>query len=510
MAPATITEAVVLRSFAFGEADRVLHVYTQVSGRLGVVAKGVRRTKSRFGGRLEPFSHVELSIHRGRGELGTVTGASLVRSHDAIRTDPYRLRAGLVGLEAMLRLYTEEERSDRAFLALTRFLEALDERDAQPGRKPALDPLVLSFQLKLLWLSGFLPHLGSCVECGAEEGLVAFLPSAGGAVCAACDPGGIELSPEGLRGIAGLLGSPIADAPAVGLGDRAAREVLAVVTSSYEHHGGFRLRTPRRSGTLALRASAPGPGRRAPMAGTFARSADVPDAGSCGGEADTEGGGLQGCAPPAGRGSERRIPQQRNPACEQTSETFEHVLERALGDQLVGELVAAGPDLAAHDAVLGEAVLADPVEARGVDVDRDRGLAELVADAMDVSRASLARVTRAKVELDVVAAVDEQVLPNAARGAAERDTRDVVVVEPRSLAGHPRQHPCVDVLVLVEELVSALIRIHTDERLPDVRALEDVDRQLLELVGREKAIVRDEIAQRRERRREEGFRHLPR
>jgi DNA repair protein RecO (recombination protein O) len=242
VAPPTITEAVVLRSFAFGEADRVLHVYTQSSGRLGVVAKGVRRTKSRFGGRLEPFSHVELSIHRGRGELGTVTGASLVRSHDAIRTDPYRLRAGLVGLEAMLRLFTEEERSDRAFLALTRFLEALDERAAPPGRKPVLDPLVLSFQLKLLWLSGFLPHLGSCVECGAEEGLVAFLPSAGGAVCAACDPGGIELSSEGLRGLADLLRAPIADAPALGLGERGAREVLAVLTSSYEHHGGFRLR----------------------------------------------------------------------------------------------------------------------------------------------------------------------------------------------------------------------------------------------------------------------------
>ena len=233
----------MLRSFAFGEADRVLHVYTQASGRLGVVAKGVRRTKSRFGGRLEPFSHVELSVHRGRGELGTVTGASLVRSHDAIRTDPYRLGVGLVGLEAMLRLFTEEERSDRAFLALTRFLDALDARDPQPARRPAFDPLVLSFQLKLLWVSGFLPHLGSCVECGAEDGLVAFLPSAGGAVCAACDHGAIELSPEGLRGLADLLGAPIADAPTLRLGDRAAQDALAVVTSSYEHHGGFRLRT---------------------------------------------------------------------------------------------------------------------------------------------------------------------------------------------------------------------------------------------------------------------------
>ena len=243
MAASTITEAVVLRSFAFGEADRVLHVYTAASGRLGAVAKGVRRTKSRFGGRLEPFSHVELGLHRGRGELGTVTGASLVRSHDRIRSDGYRLQVGMVGLEAMLKLYTEEEQNDRAFLALTRFLDALDEREPQRGRRPALDPLVLSFQLKLLWLSGFLPHLETCVECGGDDELVAFMPSAGGAVCAACDRGGHRALPEGRRAVLELLGAPIADALGLDIGDRAARDVLAVVVSSYEHHGGFRLRT---------------------------------------------------------------------------------------------------------------------------------------------------------------------------------------------------------------------------------------------------------------------------
>ena len=237
------TEAVVLRSFAFGEADRVLHLYTAAHGRLGAVAKGVRKTKSRFGGRLEPFSHVELVLHRGRGELLTVTGASLIRPHDRIRVDSYRLQVGLVGLEAMLKLFTEEERNERAFLALTRFLDAADVVERPATGRAAIDPVVLSFQLKLLWVSGFLPHLGSCVECGAEEGLVAFLPSASGAVCAACDPGGIGLSPGGLNGIAALLGAPIADARAQGLGDRAAREAHAVVTASYEQHGGFRLRT---------------------------------------------------------------------------------------------------------------------------------------------------------------------------------------------------------------------------------------------------------------------------
>ena len=243
MARTSTTEAVVLRSFRLGEADRVLHLYTEEHGRLGAVAKGVRKTKSRFGGRLEPFSHVELTLHQGRGELQTVTGASLVRSHDRARSDSYRLQVGLVGLEAMLRLFTEQERNERAFLALTRFLDALDVVVSAGSSRPALDPVALSFQLKLLWLSGYLPHLDACVECGAAEGLVAYLPAAGGAVCAPCDPGGIALSPEGLRGIAALVRTPIAGAAAAGLTARAAREALAVVTASYEFHGGFRLRT---------------------------------------------------------------------------------------------------------------------------------------------------------------------------------------------------------------------------------------------------------------------------
>lgn len=233
----------MLRSFRLGEADRVLHLYTAAQGRVGAVAKGVRKTRSRFGARLEPFSHVELVLHRGRGELQTVTGASLVRSHDRIRSDGYRLQVGTIGLEAMLKLYTEEERNERAFLALTRFLDALDEVPPRTPARPTLEPVVLSFQLKLLWLSGYLPHLDACVECGATDDLVAYLPAAGGAVCASCDPGGIRLSPAGIRGIAALLRRPIAEAAAAGLDERAARDALAVVTGSYEHHGGFRLRS---------------------------------------------------------------------------------------------------------------------------------------------------------------------------------------------------------------------------------------------------------------------------
>jgi DNA repair protein RecO (recombination protein O) len=239
------TEAVVLRSFRFGEADRVLHLYTLDRGRVGAVAKGVRRTKSRFGARLEPLSHVELMLHEGRGELQTVTGAELIQSHSAAREDSYRLGIGLVGAEAMLRLYPEQEANTRAFHALARFLELLDGIEGGQAARPALDPLALSFQLKLLWLSGYLPHLTSCAECGATEGLAGYSPKAGGAVCDACFDGAVPLSPEGLRGIEALLRLPLAEAAEAGLTDRGAREALGVVTGTHEFHGGFQLRTLR-------------------------------------------------------------------------------------------------------------------------------------------------------------------------------------------------------------------------------------------------------------------------
>src|SRR6185436_12390474 len=201
----------------------VLHLYTLDRGRVGAVAKGIRRTKSRFGARLEPLSHAELLLHQGSGELQTVTGVDLIESHRASREDPYRLSVGLIGLEAMLRLFTEQEANPRAFRALTRFLELLDgwapatERSARPG----LDPLALSFQLKLLWLSGYSPR-------------------AGGAVCAACrDETTLALAAEGLNGIEALLRRPLAEAGEAGLSTRATRDALAVVNSSHEFHGGF-------------------------------------------------------------------------------------------------------------------------------------------------------------------------------------------------------------------------------------------------------------------------------
>jgi DNA repair protein RecO (recombination protein O) len=236
------TEAIVLRSIRFGEADRVLHLYSLERGRVGAVAKGVRRTKSRFGARLEPLSHVEILLHVGSGELATVTGVDLIDPHRATREDPYRLGVGLIGAEAMLRLFTEQEQNPRAFAALARFLEVTDAIEPA-GRRAALHPVALAFQLKLLWVAGYLPHLESCTECGAEPPLVGYLPKAGGAVCRACADGSIAVSSSGFAAMESLLRLPLAEALDAGMGERAARETLAVVIAAHEYHGGFRLRT---------------------------------------------------------------------------------------------------------------------------------------------------------------------------------------------------------------------------------------------------------------------------
>jgi DNA repair protein RecO (recombination protein O) len=233
-------EAVVLRSLRLGEADRVLHLYTRERGRVGAVAKGIRKTRSRFGARLEPLTEVSLVLHEGRGELHTVSAADIVESHHAAREDPYRLAVGLAGLEAVSRLFAEGEPSPRAHLALQRFLGSLDEARPQ-APDPARDPRLLSLQLKLHWVAGFAPELERCAACGSDEGpLERFSAAAGGTVCASC-PGGFTFSPGALNATRALLARPIAEAPE--LPPAVGASVARAVADMHAEHGGFRLRT---------------------------------------------------------------------------------------------------------------------------------------------------------------------------------------------------------------------------------------------------------------------------
>jgi DNA repair protein RecO (recombination protein O) len=235
------TEAVVLRSIRYSEADRVLHLYSLDRGRVNAIAKGVRKTGSRFGARLEPLTRSALLLHEGRGELHTISGADIISSHEAVRADNYTLAVGLIGAEAVLKLHAEPEPQPRAYQGLCRFLDLLGgpvERAADPTH----DGLGLAFQLKLLALAGYLPHLVSCASCGRDEQLVGFSPSAGGGVCAGClgAAAGFAVGERSVAAIEGLLDRPLAS---VALEPRAAADALRVVEETYAHHGGFRLRT---------------------------------------------------------------------------------------------------------------------------------------------------------------------------------------------------------------------------------------------------------------------------
>ena len=229
------TEAVVLRSIRYGEADRVLHLYSADRGRVGAVAKGVRRVRSRMGGRLEPMARVKLVLHQGRGELCTVTAVDTVHAHPGLRERRASLERGVQACEAVLRLLDSAEPNPAAYNLLCNQLALLDSETGAATRAQSL-----AFRAKLLLAAGFAPELASCAACGDAEHLGGFSPSAGGVVCPGCEAGAFPLGAEAHEFLAGALArplaeSPVASHPALSQADRAIAETL-------EHHAHVRLR----------------------------------------------------------------------------------------------------------------------------------------------------------------------------------------------------------------------------------------------------------------------------
>jgi DNA repair protein RecO (recombination protein O) len=234
-------EAIVLRSIRYGEADRIIHAYTPNKGRIGAIAKGVRRARSRFGGRLEPFSHVALLLHEGRGDLHTVTGADTISPHARLRADAVALDTAARACDAVLRLFDTPEGNPAVFHLLANELALLDAWAGDPHTDASVIwANQLAFRLKLLLVAGFAPALGSCAACGSPDHLVAFSGAHGGVVCAACEAGAFPLSHEAHEFMTAAIGSPLADAPQAS--DRALRQAERAITETVEHHGHVHLR----------------------------------------------------------------------------------------------------------------------------------------------------------------------------------------------------------------------------------------------------------------------------
>ena len=230
------TEAVVLRSMRYGEADRILHLYTPHRGRASAIAKGVRRARSRFGGRLEPYFRLHMVLYEGRSDLMTVTSAQTIAGHPRLREHASALDSAARACDAVSRLFATEEPHPGVFALLCNELSLLDGRPDQ-----ATHANQLAFRMKLLLAAGLAPQLAACATCGEADHLSSFSGAAGGVVCNACEGSGFALGEEAHEFMTGALGSPLADAPRAG--DLALRQADRAIAETLEHHAHIRLRS---------------------------------------------------------------------------------------------------------------------------------------------------------------------------------------------------------------------------------------------------------------------------
>lgn len=224
---------VVLRTHKLGEADRIVVLLTEHHGKVRAVAKGVRRTRSRFGARLEPPSAVALQLHEGRS-LDTVTSAETVDAFRAVREDLDRLGQAMAMLEAVDQLAVEGEADPALFRMLVRALSLLA-TDAPPLVVPA-------FYLKVLAQTGFGPMVEACVVCGSGGPLVAFDAGRGGMLCGT-HRSGMAVSADAVDLVARILGGQLSSALAAPPSPATA-EVDRLATGALEHHLERRLRAP--------------------------------------------------------------------------------------------------------------------------------------------------------------------------------------------------------------------------------------------------------------------------
>lgn len=223
---------IVLRTYRLGEADRIIVLVTRGNGKVRAVAKGVRKTRSKFGARLEPTSHVAAQFYEGR-ELDVVTQVDTVDHFRAIRGDLDRIARASAMLEVVDQVAQERTTDPRLYQMLLGALRALESRNA---------PLVVpGFFLKLLALEGYGPMTEACAVCGVQEPIVAFDVDAGGVLCPSCRRG-TAISPEALDLLRRILGGRLGSA----LNEQASSatyEIDHLATRAVEHHLERRLRS---------------------------------------------------------------------------------------------------------------------------------------------------------------------------------------------------------------------------------------------------------------------------
>ena len=226
-------QGVVLRSWKVGEADRIVNVMPRDTGKVRAIAKGVRKTRSKFGARLDPTSFGAFQFYEGRGDLDIVTQVEAAESYGNIRSDLDRFARASAMLESVDQLAPERDPNPRLFDMLVGALRTLDANDS---------PLVVAgFFWKALALEGFEPYVEQCVECGATEPLVAFDMNSGGVLCDD-DRRGRPVSQDAVALMQLILGGRLHVALQEPVGP-ATHEVDRLATEAMEHHLERRIRS---------------------------------------------------------------------------------------------------------------------------------------------------------------------------------------------------------------------------------------------------------------------------
>ena len=225
-------EGVVLKTIKLGEADRIVTLFTRHNGKVRAVAKGIRKTKSRFGARLEPLTRADLIVYRGRN-LDTITGVDIITSFDELRRDYASLTAGAALVDMVEKITPDREKALSVYALLVGGLQAL------ASGKPNVVP---SFIVKLLSVSGYHPQLTVCSGCGEEVSLVGFSAALGGAVCNDCwreDRESIRMTAEHIALLSHLLRSEF--------GQTSDAQATFEMTQALRRYAEYHLERPLRS-----------------------------------------------------------------------------------------------------------------------------------------------------------------------------------------------------------------------------------------------------------------------
>ena len=218
------TEGIVLRTYKLGEADRIVVLLTPDKGMVRAVAKGVRKTKSKFGSRLEQTTHIAMQIHIGKSDLALITQVETITYFPNIRDDFERLTKANALLEVVDQVALPDEPAPEMHTMLLRALQSLEKSNS---------PLLVSgFFLKLMALEGTEPQVNQCVLCGETE-LVSFSPAEGGLLCQQ-HKRGIQISPEAVNLLQKILGGELAtalNAPE----SRATKEIDTIASTAIEY-----------------------------------------------------------------------------------------------------------------------------------------------------------------------------------------------------------------------------------------------------------------------------------